>query len=108
MIVFFFSAFSTVVTAPFILFDYHPMEWYQWASLLMAGIAAMGGQLNITAAYTYAPAKEISVFDYSQLIFAAILGFFFFDQVPDLLSLVGYVLIVGAAVGRWWYRDRNE
>ena len=108
VIVFFFSAFSTAVTAPYIFLYYHPMEVYQWAALLMAGIAAMGGQLNITAAYTYAPAKEISVFDYSQIVFAAILGFLFFDQVPDYLSVIGYLLIIGAAVGRWWYRDRDE
>lgn len=108
VIVFFFSAFSTLVTAPFLLFDYHPMSLWQWGILFLAGIAAMGGQLNITAAYTYAPAKEISVYDYSQIIFAAFLGFFFLDQVPDLLSVIGYVLIIGAAVGRWKYRERVE
>lgn len=108
LIVFFFSAFSTLVTLPYIIFDFHPMEVWQWAALIMAGVAAMGGQLNITAAYTYAPAKEISVFDYSQIIFAAALGFFFFGQVPDLYSVLGYVLIIGAAVGRWWYRDQGQ
>lgn len=108
LIVFFFSAFSTLVTLPYILFDFHPMKVWQWAALIMAGVAAMGGQLNITAAYTYAPAKEISVFDYSQIIFAAVLGFFFFGQLPDIYSVLGYILIIGAAVGRWWYRDRSE
>ena len=100
-IVFFFSAFSTVATLPFILFDYHPMALWQWAVLILAGIAAMGGQLNITAAYTYAPAREISVFDYSQILFAAVLGFLFLDQIPDYMSVIGYVLIIGAAVYRW-------
>lgn len=104
VIVFFFSLFSTMATLPFILFDYHPMELWQWGTLLLAGIAAMGGQLNITAAYTYAPAKEISVFDYSQILFAAILGYLFLDQIPDIYSIIGYVLIIGAAVGRWFYR----
>lgn len=108
VIVFFFSAFSTVVTLPYILFDFHPMELWQWAALIMSGVAAMGGQLNITAAYTYAPAKEISVFDYSQIIFAAALGFFFFGQIPDIYSVLGYILIIGAAFGRWWYRDRSQ
>ncbi len=49
----------------------------------------MGGQLSITAAYTAAPAKEISVFDYSQILFAALLGIFFLGQYPDLPSLLG-------------------
>ncbi len=107
MIVFFFSSFSTLVTLPFILLDYHPMALWQWGMLVLAGIAAMGGQLNITAAYTYAPAKEISVFDYSQIIFAALLGFFFLDQIPDVYSVTGYVLIIGAAVVRWRYQQKE-
>ena len=68
--------------------------------LLGAGLAAAGGQLSITAAYTYAPAKEISVYDYTQVIFAAIWGFFFFGQVPDVWSVVGYVIIIGDAFYR--------
>lgn len=106
VIVFFFSLFSTIATLPFILFDYHPMELWQWGTLLLAGIAAMGGQLNITAAYTYAPAKEISVFDYSQILFAALLGFLFLEQIPDIYSVLGYILIIGAAVGRWMYQRK--
>ena len=48
------------------------MSAYQIVMLLFAGAAATGGQLSITKAYTKAPAKEISVFDYSQVIFAAL------------------------------------
>ena len=44
--------------------------------LLLAGIAGAGGQFAITAAYTYAPARDISVYDYTQVIFSAVLGFF--------------------------------
>lgn len=81
------------------------MTLKQWIILIFAGIAAMGGQLNITAAYTYAPAKDISVFDYSQILFAALLGFLFLHQLPDVYSLIGYVIIIGAAVFRWMHRD---
>lgn len=51
-----------------------------------------------TLAYAHAPAKEISVFDYTQVLFSAILGFFLFGQVPDGWSVVGYVVICGASV----------
>ena len=105
VIVFFFSLFSTIMLAPVIIFHYTPMTLKQWIILIFAGIAAMGGQLNITAAYTYAPAKDISVFDYSQILFAALLGFLFLHQLPDVYSLIGYVIIIGAAVFRWMHRD---
>lgn len=107
IIVFCFSLFSTVMLSPVMIFNFSPMSGKQWFTLILAGAAAMGGQLNITAAYTYAPAKEISVFDYSQILFAAILGFLFFDQIPDIYSLIGYVIIIGAAVFRWMYRNHN-
>lgn len=97
-IVFVFSSFSCLVTLPFLVFDYHPMSWMQFLSLLLAGLSAAGGQFSITAAYFYAPAREISVYDYSQILFSAALGFAVFGQVPDMLSWIGYAVICGAAI----------
>lgn len=105
-IVFFFSAFSCLVTLPFLIFDYHPMTGQQLIFLLLAGLSAAGGQFSITAAYSHAPAKEISVFDYTQVIFAAILGFFLFNQIPDIYSLLGYVIISGVSVAMFFYNKR--
>ncbi len=107
LIVFFFSAFSCLFTLPFILFDYSPMTGIQLLFLILAGIAAAGGQFTITAAYSNAPAKEISVFDYFQVVFAAALGFFLFDQIPDIYSVIGYVIICGTAVAAFLYNGRE-
>lgn len=106
VIVFSFSLFSTLMLTPVMVLHYTPMSPKQWLILILAGFAAMGGQLNITAAYTYAPAKDISVYDYSQILFAAILGFLFLNQIPDIYSLLGYVIIIGAAIFRWVYRNQ--
>ena len=65
VIVMFFSAFSCLAFLPSLLFHYHPMTAAQVLSLLGAGISASLGQLCVTKAYSLAPAKEISVFDYS-------------------------------------------
>lgn len=107
VIVMFFSVFSTVLSLPFLIFDYHPMESKQLIALLLAGLFATGGQLCVTKAYTKAPAKEISVYDYAQVIFAAILGMIFLNQVPDYLSILGYIIIIGAAVSKYLYTTRN-
>ncbi len=103
VIVMFFSVFSCVVTFPFMIAMYEPMTLKQFGILMLAGIAATGGQLCITKAYTKAPAKEISVFDYSQVIFAALLGMFFLGQLPDIYSIAGYVIIIGSAAAKWAY-----
>ncbi|WP_330386087.1 DMT family transporter [Pseudobutyrivibrio sp. AR14] len=100
-----FSLFSCLVTLPFLIFDYSPMSLKQLGFLVMAGVAASLGQFSITTAYKYAPAKEISVFDYTQVIFAALLGFAFFGEIPVVLSFVGYGIIITVAVIRW---NRNR
>ena len=106
-IVAFFSGFSCLVTLPFLIFNYHPMSVYQIVMLLLAGASAAGGQFTITAAYSHAPAKEISVYDYSQIIFSAVLGFFLFGQVPDVWSWVGYGIIIAMAVAMFLYNNRS-
>ena len=106
-IVFYFSLFSCLVTLPYMLFDFHPMTFNQLILLLLAGASAAGGQFAITAAYTYAPAKEISVYDYSQVIFAAIYGFIMFNQIPDAYSFLGYLIIIAMAIVMFWYNNRK-
>lgn len=103
IIVLCFSVFSCVVTLPFLIFQFKPMSLLQFVFLILAGVAAAGGQFSITKAYTKAPARDISVFDYTQVLFAALLGFIFLDQIPDILSLIGYVIIIGSAVFKWAY-----
>ena len=96
-IVFFFSMFSLIVTLPVFLYVYKPMQLSQLIYLILAGVFASLGQFGITLAYRYAPAKEISIFDYSNIIFSAILSIFLFGQIPDILSILGYIIIFLAA-----------
>lgn len=105
-VVFFFSAVSTLILLPFMIFDYHYMSGYQLAMLLLAGLSAAGGQFMITLAYKNAPSKEVSVYDFSQVIFAAILGFFVFGQLPDIYSFIGYFIIILMAVLNFMYTNR--
>ena len=108
IIVLCFSIFSTAVSIPFIAVNYVPLKPMQLICLVMAGLSATIGQFGITSAYKYAPAKEISVFDYTQVIFAAILGMLFLGELPQAMSFIGYVIIIGVAVLRWKYNLNNE
>ena len=101
LIVFCFSAFSCIVTLPFAIFDYKHMTFLQILLLVVAGSCAAIAQFAITTAYKLAPAKEISVYDYFQVIFAAILGFAFLNQIPDIFSIIGYIIIITSAILKW-------
>ncbi len=108
VIVLFFSAFSCLAVLPWIFLNFQPMTLHQTLMLLCAGLFATGGQFGITAAYTHAPAREVSVFDYTQVIFAAVIGYLFFGDVPDGWSFLGYFLIIGAAVAIFLYNNRRH
>ena len=108
LIVLCFSCFSTLITIPFIAADFVMPSGKQLLLLLLCGVCGAGGQFSITAAYTFAPAREISVYDYTQVVFSAILGFFLFDQMPDAWSFLGYALILGMAVVNFIYNNRKD
>lgn len=107
LIVFVFSGFSCLVSLPFIIFNYCHMSAFSLMSLLLAGLCAAGGQFSVTAAYCNAPAKEISVYDYSQVIFSAALGFLIFGDIPDILSFLGYIIICGMAIINFWLKSKE-
>ncbi|MCY1626093.1 DMT family transporter [Staphylococcus pettenkoferi] len=96
-IVFYFSFFSIIVLIPFTIFTYEPMSWLQMLYLLGAGLSAAVGQIGITLAYSFAPAKDISIFTYASIIFTALFGFILFGESPDFYAMLGYVIIIGAS-----------
>ena len=107
VIVMFFSAFSTLVLLPNLLLHYQPMTMKQLIFLIFAGMSAAGGQLSITTSYQNAPARDISVFDYSQVVYAAIFGLILFGEIPDVWSIAGYVIIIGTAFAKWYLLTRR-
>jgi len=96
-IVLFFSVFSCLASVPFMVAGFDPMTWRQVLVLFGAGGGAALGQFGITLAYGYAAPREIAVFDYTNILFTAAFGFLFFAQMPDVLSVVGFVVILSAA-----------
>ena len=105
---FFFSAFSLIVILPICLVVYKPMTMIQVVYLLLAGIFASIGQFGVTLAYKFAPAKEISIYDYSGIICSAILGIAFFGEHPDMMSIIGYLIVFAAAFDMFLYNKKLD
>ena len=102
-IVLYFSTFSVVsITLLMLVFDgplfnFVAMDLSDVIYLILGGVFATVGQFGTTIAYKLAPAKDISIFNYTNVIFASMLGMIVFNQFPDVYSLVGYVIIFSAA-----------
>ena len=97
-IIFFFSSLSSLMLLPYLILDYRSMTLYQLSMLLLAGISATIGQYGVTFAYKFAAAKNISVFDYSQVLFSGIFGYMFFGEFPDFQSLIGYIIVISVGI----------
>jgi drug/metabolite transporter (DMT)-like permease len=93
-IIFFFSVFSCVACIPFLACGFVPMSFLQVGILLAAGACAAIGQFGITWGYRFAEPRQVAVYDYTGIIFAAILGFLAFGQIPDLFSVIGFAVII--------------
>ena len=107
IIILFFSAFSMLLSVPYLITSFNPMTKYQVLMLCCAGACAAGGQFSVTAAYYHAPANKISIYDYTQVLFSTMFGFIFFAQIPDWMSLIGYFIIISMAIVNYIYTHHH-
>lgn len=92
-VVLYFSTFSVVALTPFVILNYQPMTFEQVGFLILTGLGATVGQFGTTIAYRLAPASEISIFNYSNVVFVTLIALPLLGEVPDIISVVGYVVI---------------
>ena len=99
---FWFSLLSLIAVLLPSLADWTPMTSLQWLYLLLAGSSCAVAQFALTEAYRYAPPREISIFDFSQILFSGLLGFLVFGQIPGVYSWIayGFILLAGFSLYR--------
>lgn len=93
-----FTGIATIVMLPSMFMNTENLTIMNVLLLVGAGVAFTLGQVALTVAYKNAPASEISMYDYIGLIIAAMYGFMFFKEIPDFLSFLGYIIIIGASI----------
>ncbi|GAB2727326.1 DMT family transporter [Halomonas garicola] len=96
-------ALITAATLPWVWIT--PQPWH-WLGFLASGIFSVGAAAFITLAFRYTPAAIAAPFDYTALLWAVLLGWLFWGELPDVWVLVGSVLIIssGLAIA---YHDRR-
>lgn len=92
-IVFYFFTLATLVSAVPAAIAWQAPTPRQWLMLAAAGLFATLGQLGATKAYALAPATRIGPYTYVSVVFAALWGWVLWGERPDLLSVLGAVLI---------------
>ena len=97
-IVLWFTCFSMAVTGLFLPFYGQAHDGPTWAILLALGLFGGLGQLFLTSALRFAPVSVVVPFDYSQLIWAVLLGWLLFDTHPAASTWAGAALIVASGL----------
>lgn len=71
---------------------------FEWVLLVLIGCMGIGGQALMTHGLSMGDATALAPLDYSRIVYAAIIGFLFFGEVPGIWSLLGIALIIGASM----------
>ena len=97
-IVFFFTLLSTVISAVPLTWAWQVPGREALVILVFLGLAAMAGQLLMTKGYGLAPAAQGGPFVYCSVVFASIIGWVFWGESLDPLSVVGSLLVFLAGI----------
>lgn len=107
-LIFFYNFISSIILLPFMIYYYKPLSLHTTIYLILAGLCYIIVEYSIILAYKYAPAKDIALFRYTDIIFSAILGFMVFGKLPSVSNFIGYAIILIAAILLLIYKPKKQ
>jgi drug/metabolite transporter (DMT)-like permease len=101
-IVFYFSlicALAGLATWPF---GWISASWGELPALVTIGLFGGIAHILLTESYRWAPASLVAPFDYTAMVWAFVLGYVFFDELPTVHVFIGAAIIAGAGLFVIW------
>ncbi|NKW91072.1 DMT family transporter [Rhodobacteraceae bacterium R_SAG9] len=105
-IVFYFSLTASCLSLLTIPFGWVVPTWEQAAMLIGAGLIGGVAQIMLTSSYRFAPASVVAPFDYVAILFAILIGYVWFSEVPTAQMLIGASIVIAAGILIIW-RERQ-
>lgn len=78
----------------------------EWVALLSIGLLGGTAHILLTESYRYASASLLAPFDYTSMVWALVLGYAFFGEVPTTMIVLGSAIIAAAGMFVIW-RERQ-
>lgn len=97
-IVFYFSLATTCAGAVTLPFAWYTPTFPELLMLMSLGLLGGLAHILLTESYRYAAASVIAPFDYTSLLWALLLGYWLFGELPDALVYVGASIVVAAGL----------
>lgn len=105
-IVFYFSLTASCLSLLTLPFGWVIPTWEQAALLVTAGLIGGVAQIMLTSCYRFAPASVVAPFDYVAMLFAIVIGYVWFSEIPTPQMLVGAAIVISAGILIIW-RERQ-
>jgi len=105
-IVFYFSLICTIAGALTLPFAWHTPTNVELIELIATGFLGGVAHIFLTESYRHASASVVAPFDYTSMLWALVLGFLVFGEVPSVLVFVGAGIIASAGLFVIW-RERR-
>jgi drug/metabolite transporter (DMT)-like permease len=97
-IVFYFSLITALAGAVTLPFWWHNPTGTELVQLIMTGVLGGIAHIFLTESYRHASASVIAPFDYSSMLWALLLGYWVFGELPSALVYVGATIVAGAGL----------
>jgi len=97
-IVFYFSLTATFLSLLTLPFGWVMPGGWVFSLLVLSGVLGGVAQIFLTSSYRFADASVIAPFDYASMIFALLIGYFVFSEVPTMQMLIGAALVILAGI----------
>jgi drug/metabolite transporter (DMT)-like permease len=105
-IVFYFSLICAIAGALTLPFAWHSPTRYELAALVAMGLLGGLAHIFLTESYRHAAASVVAPFDYTSMLWALALGYYFFGELPQPLVYVGGAIVAGAGLFVIWRESR--
>ena len=105
-IVFYFSLVCAVAGLATLPFGWLKPNWLELLALITVGLCGGVAHILLTESYRWAPASLVAPFDYTAMVWAFLLGYFFFHELPGAFIFAGAVIIAAAGLFVIW-RERQ-
>lgn len=103
---FYFSLVCAIAGALTLPFAWHSPTARELGALVALGVLGGLAHIFLTESYRYAPASVVAPFDYTSLLWALLLGYWLFGELPERLVYVGATIVTAAGLFVIW-RERQ-
>lgn len=97
-LLFYMGLFACLFATPALPFVWSSLAWWEWGMVALGGVFGTLAHFLLIEAFRRAPTALVSPMMYSQIVFAILLGFVVFGEVPTVMTLIGAAIVAASGI----------